>query len=119
VRYWSDSVSEAFLASTEDRNENGDYLRCRSDVSITLPVPAPQGKELEDLIMTHAPKHWLKTLEDVANPNVDTSLSHIKEMVGKPFRKEVDLQPENFNSQVLSDDEIRKLIEKFSTDKNA
>ena len=114
VRYWSDSVPEAMLGSSPQKNEDGTWVRCRTDVSITLPVPAPRGEELEELILRNAPRHWLKTLEDVMNPNVDTSLSHIIEMQGKSFRKRISVDEEG--PTVLTDDEIRKLIEKFSTD---
>ena len=74
VRYWTDVVSEQFLANSEEYFDDGSPRRCRSDVSITLPTPTPAGKDLEDIIMRNAPSYWLKTLEDVMDPFVDTSM---------------------------------------------
>ena len=117
VRYWTDILSEEFLASNSDRNEDGTPVRCRSDVSLTLPVPAPTGLSLENLILRNAPIAWLQTLEDVDNPNVDTSLDDIKGIVGvsnSKTLKQVETMLYNDNpSQQLSDEEISNLINKL------
>ena len=117
VRYWTDILSEEFLASNSDRNEDGTPVRCRSDVSLTLPVPAPTGLSLEKLILRNAPIAWLQTLEDVDNPNVDTSLDDIKGIVGvsnSKTLKQVETMLYNDNpSQQLSDEEISNLINKL------
>jgi hypothetical protein len=117
VRYWTDILSEEFLASNPDRNEDGTPVRCRSDVSLTLPVPAPTGLSLEKLILRNAPIAWLQTLEDVDNPDVDTSLDDLKGMVGvsnSKTLKQVETMLYNDNpSQQLSDEEISNLINKL------
>ena len=117
ARYWTDVLSEEFLASNSDRNEDGTPVRCRSDVSLTLPVPAPTGLSLEKLILRNAPIAWLQTLEDVDNPNVDTSLDDIKGIVGvsnSKTLKQVETMLYNDNpSQQLSDEEISNLINKL------
>ena len=120
ARYWTDVISEKFLDSNQGMKDDGSPWRCRSDVSITVPVPAPTGKELEDLIMRNAPSHWLKTLEDVHNPEIDTSMSDIQSLLGQTFVKEVDLTTTANNDivkEILSDNEIQSLIEKFNTTK--
>ena len=117
ARYWTDVLSEQFLSSSgpDELREDGSPYRCRSDVSITLPVPTPKGQELEEIIMRNAPAYWLTSLEAVRDPEIDTNMQHIMTMMGQTFVKEI--KPEDDpNAQVLTDDEIRKLIEKFSTD---
>lgn len=110
VRYWTDVLSEESLASDQNRNEDGTPVRCRSDVSLTLPIPVPEESALQELILAQAPFHWLKTLEDVLNPEVDTSVDHIKSLLGKKFTKE------NLEKSLLSvpkdltDEEIEDLI---------
>ena len=117
VRYWTDILSEEFLASNSERNEDGTPVRCRSDVSLTLPVPAPTGLSLEKLILRNAPIAWLQTLEDVDNPDVDTSLDDLKGMVGvsnSKTLKQVETMLYNDNpSQQLSDEDISNLINKL------
>jgi len=115
ARYWTDVITEQYLDSNQGTKDDGTPARCRSDVSITLPIPAPTGQELEDLIMRNAPSFWLKTLEDVHNPEIDTSMTNIQSLLGQTFVKEVDLNASN-NTEILSDDEIQKLIQKFNTE---
>jgi hypothetical protein len=116
VRYWTDNLSEEFLASDSNRKEDGTPVRCRTDVSLTLPVPAPTGVSLEKMILMNAPKAWLQTMEDVQNPDIDTSLSDIKDMVGVVKSKTTKQIEEMLNvgeTQQLSDAEITDLINKI------
>jgi hypothetical protein len=115
ARYWTDNVTEQFLSNSDNYFPDGSPARCRSDVSITLPVPTPTGEDLENIILRNAPTYWLTALEAVFNPDIDTNMKHIKEMVGKTFTRDLSAD-DNTSTQVLTDDEIRKLIEKFSTD---
>lgn len=77
VRYWTDKLSEEDLASGPERNEEGKLLRCRSDVSISIPIPEPDKEELHKLFMFNAPVAGLKTLEEVRDPTVDTSMINV------------------------------------------
>jgi hypothetical protein len=115
VRFWTDVLSEEFLASDSNRKYDGTPVRCRSDVSITLPIPAPTGEELDNIITRQAPVSWLKTLEDVIDPEVNTSMIHIEELLGKTFSKNA----EDFNQNVSTqfDVDIKKLIESLNDDK--
>ena len=109
ARYWTDIVSEEFLASDDQRNEQGKPIRCRSDVAITLPIPAPQGEELDKLIVANAPMAWLTTMENVIDPNVDTSLNHISDMIG--IVKEADIS--STQQLDMTDADIEELISKI------
>lgn len=116
ARFWTDILSEEFLASDANRNEDGTPVRCRSDVSLTLPIPTPTGEELEKLILRNAPVAWLQTLEDVHNPNVDTDMSAIKNLVGviaTKTSKEVEQMINPNQTHQLSDEEITDLINKI------
>jgi hypothetical protein len=112
VRYWTDALSEEFLSSNDIRKEDGTPERCRSDVSITLPIPAPTGKELEDLLISYAPLDWLKTLEQVQAPEVDTSMEEILKVKGAV--NTVDLASRE--DRVLTDDDIQSMIDKLSNE---
>lgn len=119
ARYWTDVLTEEMLASNDFRKEDGTPVRCRSDVSITLPVPEPDEKELEKLIELQAPINWLKTLEDVIDPTVDTSMALTKSLLNVTKTKTMDeiqaLLAGQQSSNTLTDDEIQKMIEKISS----
>jgi len=117
VRYWTDLLSEEFLASDSNRKEDGTPVRCRSDVSLTLPVPAPTGDALEKLILANIPMVWLQTLENVQDPNVNTDMSAIENLVGAVSTKSATEIQQMINpnqGQQLSDAEISSLIAKIT-----
>jgi hypothetical protein len=117
ARFWTDLLSEEFLASDSNRNEDGTPVRCRTDVSLTLPIPAPTGEALEKLILMNAPTAWLQTLENVQNPNVNTDMSAIENLVGVVSSKSADEIKKIVNpnqAQQLSDAEISSLIAKIA-----
>lgn len=98
VRYYTDFVTEESLAI---ETVDGVITQCRSDFSIDLPVPTPTGDELERFITARAPKSWFDTQESVQNPNVDTSLFALIQLIGV---ETVCPEPEpekNSNSQVV------------------
>jgi len=119
IRYWTDALSEEFLASNDIRKEDGTPERCRSDVSVTLPIPAPEGEELEKLLVSYAPLGWLKTLESVHNPEVDTSLTQVQSLLGvakaKPLTEVEEIVNPGASSRQLTDEEITALINNVKT----
>jgi hypothetical protein len=116
VRYWTDVVTEEHLAHPGERRPDGSPWRCRSDVSITLPLPTPTDEKLEQIILRQAPLAWLKMLEAVVDPNVDTEMKGVQNLLGKTFTKEAgELYDFNPNQQDF-DIEIKKLIESLNTD---
>jgi hypothetical protein len=135
ARFWTDSISEMDLASGPDLKADGTPVRCRTDVSISLPVPMPTDpEELDKIIKVAGPIVWLKTLEDVKNPNVDTSLDHVVNMLNVPRTTTIDEitgimktiaypdRPADPSPQEehkdLSDDEIQKLIDAVNAKTN-
>jgi hypothetical protein len=121
ARYWTDIINEEFLNSnpqdSNNRYPDGSIRRCRSDVSITLPTPTPTGVDLEKLILANAPIDWLQTLENVQNPNVNTDMSSIENLVGVVSVKTSDEIKQIVNTnqtQQLSDEEIAVLIAKIA-----
>lgn len=72
VRFYTDTLTEDALAS---QLVDGEVVRCRTDYSIDLPVPAPQGDALKEFITARAPKEWLKTQEALLNPATSNSLT--------------------------------------------
>lgn len=115
VRYWTDIITEDFLASSPEKLEDGSPVRCRSDVALSIPIPAPSDSELEAFLLKNAPLNFLKTLEDVQNPNVDTSMSSILALKGKQFTGEKILENFESNSKELTEEEIEKLIEQVTS----
>ena len=114
VRYWTDVLSEEFLASNDIRKEDGTPERCRSDVSLTLPIPAPEGTELEKLLIGHAPLEWLKTLEKVQAPDIDTSMANIMKLKDATFTADAD-KIENDVEHIMTDEQIQEMIDKITS----
>jgi hypothetical protein len=79
VRYWTDLISELDLMVDGLMREDGVPVRCRTDVSINLPIPAPTGSELDKFLIRSGPIAWLKMMEQVKDPYVDTSIDHVIE----------------------------------------
>jgi len=119
IRYWTDTLSEEFLASNDIRKEDGTPERCRSDVSVTLPIPVPEGENLEKMLVSYAPLGWLKTLEKIQAPEIDTSLSQVQTLLGvaktKPMKEVEDIVNPGASSRQLTDEEITALINNVKT----
>ncbi len=114
VRYWTDVLSEEFLASDESRKDDGTPWRCRSDVSITLPVPAPEGAELEKFLISFAPLDWLKTLEKVQAPDIDTSMANIMKLKDATFTADTSKINADFDT-TMTDEQIQEMIDKITS----
>lgn len=119
VRFWTDALSEDFLASSDIRKEDGTPVRCRSDVSVTLPIPAPEGEELEKLLVSYAPLEWMKLLEKVQAPEIDTSLTQVQYLLGvakvKSMEEVEELVNPGTSSRQLTEEEITALINNIKT----
>lgn len=116
ARFWTDIITEEMLNSNpsgEQRKEDGTPTRCRSDVAISIPIPAPEEKELKELILKNAPIDFLKTLESIQNPSIDTSMSSILALKDQTFMQsdaDKKFAPIDPNKE-LTEEEIEKLIE--------
>lgn len=119
ARYWTDILTEEFLASDDRRLENGTPVRCRTDISLNLPIPVPSAEEIEQFVLNNAPFAFLKTLEDVKNPEVDTSMDHVFTLKDKKFTKEnaelMLTRSVKDGKEELSEEEIQKLIDQVSS----
>ena len=121
VRYWTDIITEQFLASSDQQLEDGSPARCRSDVSLSIPIPTPDAEELDLLIFRNAPVYFLQTLENVQNPDVDTSMSSILALKGKKVTKEKiediidNTAAASAPPKELTEEEIEKLIEQVTS----
>jgi hypothetical protein len=125
VRYWTDNVTEEFLKADDNRKPDGSPWRCRSDTSLTFPVPAPTGDELDKWIKKNAPVAYLETQEKVLDPYVDTTLSHVQEGYGgsTSVQELIEMQEEELKKSIetlstnsdkpLTDEEIEKLLSKI------
>jgi hypothetical protein len=110
VRYWTDIITEEFLAQPDSTPmADGSPNRCRSDTTFTLPVPTPTGEELDKLISSGGPVEWLKLLESIHDPSIDTSLNDIKNMIG--VVKEADIS--STQQLNMTDADIEELISKI------
>ena len=121
IRYWTDVLSELDLASDENRYDDGTPVRCRSDVAVEVPNPEPEGEELEKFLMRNCPVDFLQKLENIRNPEIDTSIKtmqsllNVKKTIDKEEFEKI-VRPENFEepSQDLSEKEIEDLINKLN-----
>jgi hypothetical protein len=119
VRYYTDKISEQSLASFPDMKPDGTPVRCRTDVSISIPIPEPSADELEKLILRNAPIFALETFEAVSDPSIDTSLSVAASLLGVEISKtKEDYQKlfENPNKDLsLSEEELISLLSNTET----
>lgn len=85
VRYYTDIVTEAYLATPRYENDSFDVtpegypVSCRTDYNFNIwETPSPSEERIVEIIMNGAPKEWLHLHEQILSSNVDTSLSEIK-----------------------------------------
>jgi len=88
VRYFTDKITEEMLATELDINDNpvlteeGFPTRCRTDYHINIfQVPSPSEEEIVKIINYNAPYDWLNMQEQIKDPEVDTSLSSVSNLV--------------------------------------
>lgn len=115
VRYWTDLVTEEMLASDPNRKEDGTPVRCRTDVSLNLPVPSSSIDEIEKIAKNGAPIAWLKLMEAKLDPKIDTEVDHIKPLlnvVKTTTEEEVSGSNVVIATEFVEED-IQKLIEKL------
>lgn len=88
VRYFTDKITEVMLAMDLDGegnavlDENGFPTMCRTDYNINIfQVPSPSQEDIIRIINQNAPIDWLVLQENIKDPNIDTSLSSISDLV--------------------------------------
>ena len=113
VRYWTDFLSEEELAIDDQKNEDGTPVRCRTDFNFNIWENVNTEEDLHNMISTHAPIDWFKLQYKVKNPNIDSSLPLVKNLLNKTHEKEIDLTVKIAEKE-LTDDEIDKLLEQLT-----
>ena len=94
VRYFSDTHDEDFFAIDKfagpiARNDDGSPVRCTTDYNLTMyQTPSLSGQALHDYITSVTPGAYLKLLDDIDNPEVDTNMTDIQTNIGKTFEVE-------------------------------
>ncbi len=122
IRYFTDKLTEMDLASSfnEDGsvklNADGYPVATRTDVLMTLyDTPTPSTEEVEKRIMINAPVDWLKINEEIKDPNIDTKMRNLRDLVGdtKAFTVEdiKDLKNAMIAEQAASAEAIQKTEE--------
>lgn len=82
VRYYTDLVTEEYLAV--QKNPDGTIARCRTDVNISLPIPTTESY-INDLIKYSCMKEWLLAEEKLINndPSVQSNNALIEKFKNK------------------------------------
>jgi hypothetical protein len=75
VRYFTDTITENELASAPGTKPDGTPVRCRTDVSLSIPIPEPTEEELKKIILLNCPIGFFETQEKLKDPEIDTSMS--------------------------------------------
>lgn len=95
VRYYTDILSEFDLGGQVDAEgklmlkEDGSVLRCRTDIALDLPIPAPVGEELDKFILSRCNVDWFNKMEAVVDPNIDTSMTDLIALIGVEKQGEI------------------------------
>lgn len=83
VRFYTDKITEESLVT--NRHPDGSIQRCRSDVNIMLPYPAPVGVDLEAYILQFAPKQWFEHMERNMTVPADGVFTAVSGVVGQEY----------------------------------
>jgi hypothetical protein len=116
VRYYSDTISELELMSAPGLREDGTPIRCRTDVSLSIPVPEPSEEELKKIILFNCPIGFFETQEKIKDPTVNTAMSVSTSLLN--VEKTTTIEEINalrtspvVQEQALTDAEIEELIQ--------
>jgi hypothetical protein len=64
-------------------NADGYPVATRTDVLMSIyDTPTPSAEEIEKRIKLNAPIDWLKLQEDITNPEIDTRMRELRNLVG-------------------------------------
>lgn len=123
VRYYSEEFTELELMSSPQLKEDGTPVRCRTDVSISIPIPEPSKDELRNIIMRNCPLKFFETQKKIKDPLIDTTmplcneLFEIEDIISTEEILELLSPPPPIKvepvEKELSFDEIKQLIEKI------
>jgi hypothetical protein len=116
VRFYSDDLTEEKLAS---QIIDGNIIRCRTDVAITVPIPEPNQEELDKLIMMNCPISFFEIQEKIKDSKVDTSMSTSFSLLNREKETSIEVikslmtTPDSEKKSALTADEIQELLLKL------
>lgn len=118
VRYYSDILPEIELMSAPGLKEDGTPIRCRTDISLSVPVPEPNEEELKKFIMINCPVNFFEIQEKIKNSTIDTSMSVSHGLLNVEKTTTMEeisslLTPPDTKQNELTDDDIEKLLSKL------
>lgn len=116
VRYYSDTLPESELMSAPGLREDGTPIRCRTDVSLSIPVPEPSEEELKKIILFNCPIGFFETQEKIKDPTVNTAMSVSTSLLNVEKTTTIEeinalRTPPVVQEQALTDAEIEQLIQ--------
>ena len=79
-------------------------------------TPTPSPEEIEKRIMLNAPVDWLKIQEDIKDPNVDTKMRHLRDMVGDSKSFTLDDVKDIRNAIIASEQAAMRMAEPSEQD---
>lgn len=115
VRYFTDIITENDLdvLPKDVRDSNTSPARCKSDVSLNIPLPEPSEEELHKIILRYAPLEALKTLEEIKKEPNSSILKTIHTIKNKTFIKTEQQIKDMFAppKTVISDQKIKEIMD--------
>jgi len=120
IRWTTDILTEEVTKSSDEVDENGNYVRCKFDFSYDIPIPEPTVEELKDKIFSMAPVSLLKRFENIMSANVITSSANTSSIIGQSYSKTEDQisvivkEQRIKNNPSLSEEEIAVLLSELS-----
>ena len=123
VRYYTDLFNEDSLATsfnpdgTIARREDGSPQRCQTDYNINIwkTDPAPTEEDVKNIAQSAAPFDWFKLKHDVFNPEIDTSLNVVNNIMNTEFVAIRPVYKDNSSPiEQLTEQEIENMINSLS-----
>ena len=119
VRYYTDLINEDSLATSYNpdgtiaRRDDGSPQRCQTDYNINIwkTDPVPTEEDIKNIAKSAAPFDWFKLKHDVLDPQVDTSLNIVNNILNTEF---VATRPTYTNAPQLTEQEIENMINSLS-----
>jgi hypothetical protein len=111
VRYYTDIVTESELDVMPNSTENTSPARCKTDISLNIPLPEPTEDELHKIILRHVPLEALRTFENMKTQPDNAVLSVVHTIKNITFTKTEQQISEMFTSPSFTDAEINQLIQ--------
>ena len=112
VRFYTDTFTEESLVV--QRKDDGSIARCRTDISLSIPIPEPSEEDLHKLILSYCPVSFFETQEKIHNPEIDTSMSSLIAKLNQVNTISSDDVKDLVNPvKTLTDADVQQLLEQL------